>query len=95
MQEIGIARLHRIGRVGPYELSEKSYDSGPTWEDLRAGQYRDELLVGPAVVFRHGADWQRLDHFISGNPDLPLDTRLAMIRQLAEAVSPNAAITSD
>ena len=138
MQEIGIARLHRIGRVGPYELSEKSYDSGPTWEDylatnpslhtdyprrvrvfltertatdadrksvqraahreylalqgishdgiVRAEQYSDELLVGPAVVFRHGANWQRLDHFISGNPDLPLDTRLAMIRQLAEAL---------
>jgi serine/threonine protein kinase len=138
MQEIGIARLHRIGRVGPYELSEKSYDSGPTWEDylatnpslptdyprrvrvfltertatdsdrksvqraahreylalqgishdgiVRAEQYSDELLVGPAVVFRHGADWQRLDHFISGNPDLPLHTRLDMIRQLAEAL---------
>ncbi len=138
MQEIGIARLHRIGRVGPYELSEKSYDSGPTWEDylatnpslptdyprrvrvfltertatdsdrksvqraahreylalqgishdgiVRAEQYSDELLVGPAVVFRHGADWQRLDHFISGNPGLPLHTRLEMIRQLAEAL---------
>ena len=138
MQEIGIARLHRIGRVGPYELSEKSYDSGPTWEDylaanpslptdyprrvrvfltertatdadrksvqraahreylalqgishdgiVRAEQYSDELLVGPAVVFRHGANWQRLDHFISGHPDLPLHTRLEMIRQLAEAL---------
>ena len=138
MQEIGIARLHRIGRVGPYELSEKSYDSGPTWEDylatnpslptdyprrvrvfltertatdedrksvqraahreylalqgishdgiVRAEQYSDELLAGPAVVFRHGANWQRLDHFISGNPDLPLHTRLEMIRQLAEAL---------
>lgn len=138
MREIGITRLHRIGRIGPYELSEKSYDSGPTWEDylatnpslptdyprrvrvfltertatdddrksvqraahreylalqgishdgiVRAEQYSDELLAGPAVVFRHGASWQRLDHFISGNPDLPLDTRLAMIRQLAEAL---------
>jgi hypothetical protein len=52
----------------------------------RAEQYSDELLVGPAIVFRHGADWQRLDHFVSGNPDLPLDTRLAMIRQLAGAL---------
>ena len=138
MQEIGIARLHRIGRVGPYELSEKSYDSGPTWEDylaanpslptdyprrvrvfltertatdedqksvqraahreylalqgishdgiVRAEQYSDELLAGPAVVFRHGKNWQRLDHFVSGNPDLPLHTRLEMIRQLAEAL---------
>src|SRR6201996_1346128 len=116
LQEIGIARLHRIGRVGPYELDEKSYDSGPTWEDylatnpslptdyprrvrvfltertatdeerksvqraahreylalqgishdgiVRAEQYSDELLTGPAVVFRHGMNWQRLDHFI-------------------------------
>jgi hypothetical protein len=36
LQEIGIVRLHRIGRVGPYELNEKSYDSGPTWEDYLA-----------------------------------------------------------
>ena len=119
MQEIGIARLHQIGRVGPYELSAKSFDSGPTWEDylatnpslptdyprrvrvfltertatdedrksiqraarreylalqgishdgiVRAEQYSDELLAGPAVVFRHGANWQRLDHFIAGS----------------------------
>ena len=138
MHEIGIARLHRIGRVGPYELSEKSFDSGPTWEDylaanpslptdyprrvrvfltertatdedrksvqraahreylalqgishdgiVRAEAYSEELLAGPAVVFRHGANWQRLDHFISGHPDLVLDTRLQMIRQLAEAL---------
>jgi hypothetical protein len=38
---------------------------------VRAEQYSDELLAGPAVVFRHGADWQRLDHFISGNPGPP------------------------
>jgi serine/threonine protein kinase len=138
MHEIGIARLHRIGRVGPYELSEKSFDSGPTWEDylatnpslptdyprrvrvfltertatdedrksvqraahreylalqgilhdgiIRAEAYSEELLAGPAVVFRHGADWQRLDHFMSSHPDLELDTRLQMIRQLAEAL---------
>jgi hypothetical protein len=36
LQEIGIARLHRIGRVGPYDLDEKSCDSGPTWEDYLA-----------------------------------------------------------
>jgi len=36
MHEIGIARLHKAGRVGPYELSEKSSDSGPTWEDYLA-----------------------------------------------------------
>ena len=122
----------------PTSSSEKSFDTGPTWEDylatnpslptdyprrvrvyltertatdddrksvqraahreylalqgishdgiVRAEQYSDELLAGPAVVFRHGANWQRLDHFISGSPDLPLDTRLEMIRQLAEAL---------
>ena len=37
-------------------------------------------------MFRHGRDWQRLDHYIAGNPDLPLHTRLEMIRQLAEAL---------
>ena len=36
LHEIGMARLHRIGRVGIYELSEKSFDSGPTWEDYLA-----------------------------------------------------------
>lgn len=36
MHEMGISRLHRIGRVGLYELSEKSFDSGPSWEDYLA-----------------------------------------------------------
>ena len=54
---------------------------------VRAEQYSEELLAGPAVVFRHGTNWQRLDHFIARPPgDLPLDTRLEMIRQLAEAL---------
>jgi serine/threonine protein kinase len=138
MQRIGIARLHKIGKVGPYELAPRSFDNGPTWEDylaanpslpgdqprrvrvylsdqgageddkrstqraarreylalqgiahdgiVRAEQYSDELLAGPAVVFRHGQDWQRLDHFMASSPDLALETRLEMIRQLAEAL---------
>ena len=54
---------------------------------VRAEQYSDELLAGPAVVFRHGEDWRRLDHFIAALPEeLPVDTKLEMIRQLAEAL---------
>ena len=53
---------------------------------VRAEQYSDELLAGPAVVFRHGRDWQRLDHFMASHETLELDTRLEMIRQLAEAL---------
>ena len=139
LQKIGIARLHKIGRVGPYELDPKQFDAGPTWQDylarnpalpadhprrvriyltertaseaerksvqraahreylalqgithdgiVRAEQYSDELLLGPAVVFQHGKDWQRLDHFMAARHDeLALETRLEMIRQLAEAL---------
>jgi serine/threonine protein kinase len=139
LQKIGIARLHKIGRVGPYELDSKQFDAGPTWQDylarnpalpadhprrvriyltertaseaerksvqraarreylalqgithdgiVRAEQYSDELLLGPAVVFQHGRDWQRLDHFMAARHDeLALETRLEMIRQLAEAL---------
>lgn len=140
LQKIGIVRLHKIGKVGPYELEAKSFDAGPTWEDylatnpslpndhprrvrvyltektasdgdrkstqraahreylalqgishdgiVRAEQYSDELIVGPAVVFRHGKGWQRLDHFMATRQaqDLPLETRLEMTRQLAEAL---------
>jgi serine/threonine protein kinase len=138
--EIGIENLHRIGKVGPYELDRRSFDSGPTWEDylatnpsvpndeprrvrvyltertatgderesvrraayreymalqgishegiVRADEHSNELLAGPAVVFRHGKNWQRLDHFIASTPkdDLPVETRLEMVRQLAEAL---------
>ena len=138
LHKAGITRLHKIGRVGPYELEPKSFDAGPTWEDylahnpslptdqprrvrvyltertatdderrstqraarreylalqgishdgiVRAEQYSDELLAGPAVVFLHGRDWQRLDHFMATHETLELDTRLEMIRQLAEAL---------
>jgi serine/threonine protein kinase len=138
LHKAGIGRLHKIGRVGPYELEPKSFDAGPTWEDylahnpslptdqprrvrvyltertatdderrstqraarreylalqgishdgiVRAEQYSDELLAGPAVVFLHGRDWQRLDHFMATHENLELETRLEMIRQLAEAL---------
>ncbi|HEY0936943.1 MAG TPA: BREX system serine/threonine kinase PglW [Trebonia sp.] len=139
LHTVGIARLHKIGRIGPYELDQESFDAGPTWMDylagnpslptdarrrvrvflteqgaaederrstqraahreylalqgishdgiVRAEQYSEELLAGPAVVFGHGADWQRLDHFIAApGIELPLETRLEMIRQLAEAL---------
>jgi serine/threonine protein kinase len=139
LHKAGIARLHKIGRVGPYELAPKSFDAGPTWEDylarnpslpndyarrirvylseqtandaerdstrraarreylalqgishdgiVRAEQYSDELLAGPAVVFRHGEVWQRLDQFMAAHgSEIELETRLEMIRQLAEAL---------
>jgi serine/threonine protein kinase len=140
LQKIGIARLHKIGKVGLYELAARSFDNGPSWEDylatnpalpddqprrvrvylsgqqatdddkkstqraarreylalqgishdgiVHAEQYSDELITGPAVVFRHGKNWQRLDHFLAeqGEQRLPIDTRIEMIRQLAEAL---------
>src|SRR6185437_5438905 len=140
MQKIGIARVHRVGKVGPYELAARSFDNGPTWADyiatnpalpndherrvrvylsersasdeerksvqraahreylalqgishdgiVRAEQYSEELRHGPAVVFQHGKAWQRLDHFMAATTtsDLPVETRLEMIRQLAEAL---------
>jgi serine/threonine protein kinase len=139
MHKLGIQRLRKNGRVGPYELGPRAFDAGPTWEDylaentalpgdeprririylselkatrqeqestrraarreylalqgishdgiIRAEQYSDELQAGPAIVFQHGKDWQRLDHYLAAHgKDLPVDTRVEMIRQLAEAV---------
>ncbi|MBA9005010.1 BREX system serine/threonine kinase PglW [Thermomonospora cellulosilytica] len=52
-----------------------------------AEQFSDEHEAGPAVIFRHGADWRRLDHFIAEHSgDLPIETRVEMVRQLAEAL---------
>ena len=139
MHKIGLQRLRKNGRVGPYELGPRAFDAGPTWEDylaentalpgdeprririylselkatkqeqestrraarreymalqgishdgiIRAEQYSDEHQAGPAIVFQHGRQWQRLDHFLaSHDKDLPVDTRVEMIRQLAEAL---------
>jgi serine/threonine protein kinase len=38
------------------------------------------------VVFRHGRNWHRLDHFMASNTGLELETRLEMIQQLAEGL---------
>jgi serine/threonine protein kinase len=139
MHKIGLQRLRKNGKVGPYELGPRAFDAGPTWEDylaentalpgdeprririylselkatkqeqdstrraarreylalqgivhdgiIRAEQYSDEHQAGPAIVFQHGKQWQRLDHFLAAHDkDLPVDTRVEMIRQLAEAL---------
>ena len=139
MHKLGLQRLRKNGRVGPYELGPRAFDAGPTWEDylaentalpgdeprririylselkatkqeqestrraarreylalqgishdgiIRAEQYSDEHQAGPAIVFQHGRQWQRLDHYLAAQgKDLPVDTRVEMIRQLAEAL---------
>jgi serine/threonine protein kinase len=139
LRKIGIQRQHQHGKIGPYELEPRAFDTGPTWEDylasnsalpddqarrvriylselgatkearestrraarreylalqgishdgiVRAEQYSDEHDAGPAVVFRHGKNWQRLDQFMAAHDgDLPIETRVEMVRQLAEAV---------
>ncbi|MGH3274838.1 MAG: protein kinase domain-containing protein, partial [Streptosporangiaceae bacterium] len=79
---------------------------------VQAEQFSDEHEAGPAVIFRHGANWQRLDQFmaeqdVSGSAEartgqsaadaagaggtqqgtgLPVETRIEMVRQLAEAL---------
>ncbi|TDC96965.1 BREX system serine/threonine kinase PglW [Actinomadura sp. 7K507] len=54
---------------------------------VQAEQFSDEHEAGPAVIFRHGAGWTRLDHFIAERGgDLPIETRVEMVRQLADAL---------
>ena len=54
---------------------------------VQAEQFTEEHEAGPSIVFRHGADWRRLDHFMAEHGDrLPVETRLEMIRQLGEAL---------
>lgn len=44
--------------------------------------------LGPAIAFRHHKSWKRLDHFMAEHgEDLDVDTRMEMVRQLAEAVN--------
>ncbi|WP_431868917.1 BREX system serine/threonine kinase PglW [Nocardiopsis eucommiae] len=44
--------------------------------------------LGPAIAFRHHKSWQRLDHFMAEHGEgLDVDTRMVMVRQLAEAVN--------
>jgi serine/threonine protein kinase len=139
MTYLGIQRLRKNGKVGPYELAERAFDAGPAWEDylaentalpadeprririylselkaskqeqestrraarreylalygiahdgiVRAEQFSNEHQAGPAIIFQHGKDWQRLDQFMASHgTDLPVETRVEMIRQLAEAL---------
>lgn len=54
---------------------------------VRAEQFSDEHEAGPAIIFRHGRDWQRLDHFMAEHgQQLAIETRAEMVRQLAEAL---------
>ncbi|WP_052424041.1 BREX system serine/threonine kinase PglW [Nonomuraea candida] len=54
---------------------------------VQAEVFSEEHEAGPAIVFPHGPDWQRLDHLMSARQDeFAVETRVEMIRQLAEAV---------
>lgn len=53
---------------------------------LRAYGFTEHEL-GPALIFEHDPSAVRLDHFLARQGDaLPLDTRLDLVRQIAEAV---------
>ncbi|WP_440082278.1 BREX system serine/threonine kinase PglW [Streptosporangium sp. LJ11] len=54
---------------------------------LKALDFSDEHDAGPAVLFPHKPGWLRLDHYMAEyGAQLNVDTRLDMIRQLAEAL---------
>ena len=67
---------------------------------VQAEQFSEEHEAGPAIIFRHGATWRRLDQFMAEqaaggaagaggtrqNVGLPIETRIEMVRQLAEAL---------
>ncbi|GAA4919026.1 serine/threonine protein kinase [Stackebrandtia albiflava] len=54
---------------------------------VQVDSFHDELDAGPAVVFRHGKDWQRLPDFMAEHgDDLVIDHRVDMIRQLVDAL---------
>ncbi|MGI5154403.1 BREX system serine/threonine kinase PglW [Microbispora sp. CA-102843] len=54
---------------------------------VTADLFSDEHDAGPSIVFKHGEDWQRLDHLMAVQSDsLEVETRVEMIRQLAEAI---------
>src|SRR6185437_545470 len=75
------ASVRRAARREYLALQDISHDG-----IIRAEQFSEELQAGPAVVLRHGRNWQRLDQFMAASQALPLETRLEMIRQLAEAL---------
>jgi serine/threonine protein kinase len=54
---------------------------------VQAEQFSDEHEAGPSIIFRHGSDWRRLDHFMAEHgASLAVETRIEMVRQLAEAL---------
>ncbi|MEU7833664.1 BREX system serine/threonine kinase PglW [Nonomuraea sp. NPDC049129] len=54
---------------------------------IKALDFSDEHDAGPAVLFPHKPGWLRLDHYLAEyGEQLDVDTRLDMIRQLAEAL---------
>ncbi|WP_433248640.1 protein kinase [Actinomadura nitritigenes] len=55
---------------------------------VKVEQFSDDHDAGPAIVFPHRPEWLRLDHYMAQYGDgLDVETRLGMIRQLAEAVA--------
>ncbi|MEV5828463.1 BREX system serine/threonine kinase PglW [Spirillospora sp. NPDC052242] len=55
---------------------------------VKAEQFSDDHDAGPAIVFPHRPEWMRLDHYMAQYGDgLDVETRLGMIRQLAEALA--------
>ncbi|WP_157995788.1 BREX system serine/threonine kinase PglW [Thermomonospora amylolytica] len=139
LAKMGVGRLRKHRKVGPFQLESKAFDTGPTWEDylaenpalpgdpprririylseldadakrrestrraarreylalqgishegiVQAEQFSEEHEAGPSIVFRHGAGWRRLDHFMAEQgAQLPVETRLEMVRQLGEAL---------
>ncbi|GAA4081296.1 BREX system serine/threonine kinase PglW [Actinomadura miaoliensis] len=55
---------------------------------IKAEQFSDDHEAGPAIVFPHQPEWLRLDHYMAQYGDgLDVETRLDMIRQLAEALA--------
>lgn len=55
---------------------------------VKAEQFSDDHDAGPAIVFPHRPEWLRLDHYMAQYGDgLDVETRLGMIRQLAEALA--------
>ncbi|TDD74486.1 BREX system serine/threonine kinase PglW [Actinomadura rubrisoli] len=55
---------------------------------VKAEQFSDDHDAGPAIVFPHRPEWLRLDHYMAQFGDgLDVETRLGMVRQLAEALA--------
>lgn len=55
-------------------------------ESILAVLGRDELPEGPVLLFEHPEPCARLDHFLAAHPNLAFADRLALLRQLSDAV---------